>query len=289
MGNLRDKTVLITGAALGIGAETARKLYGEGARLVLVDVDQASLEQTATELGPDVVTVVGDVRELADMERAVAEGVERFGGIDVVVANAGISSYGSVRAVDPEAFKRVLDINLLGVFHTVRAALPTLVERQGYVLVVSSLAAFAASPGLAAYNASKAGVEHFANALRLEVAHEGVDVGVAHMSWIDTPLVRDAKNDLPSFRKQLSQLPYPFNRTTSVDACATAFVAGIEGRKRTVFVPGWTGVAKRLRNAINSPAVTRQALKHTPEILAQMDDEVAHLGRSTSARNVDPA
>jgi NAD(P)-dependent dehydrogenase (short-subunit alcohol dehydrogenase family) len=91
------------------------------------------------------------------MERAVAEGVERFGGIDVVVANAGIASYGSVRAVDPAAFKRVLDINMLGVFHTVRAALPSLVERRGYVLVVSSLAAFAASPGLASYNASKAG------------------------------------------------------------------------------------------------------------------------------------
>ena len=284
---LRGKTVLITGGALGIGAETARRLHSEGARLVLFDLDQAALEKTAGELGPDVVAVTGDVRVLADLERAVAEGVERFGGIDVVVANAGISSYGSVRAVDPEAFKRVLDVNVLGVFHTVRAALPTLVERQGYVLVVSSLAAFAASPGLAAYNASKAGSEHFANALRLEVAHEGVDVGVAHMSWIDTPLVRDAKDDLPSFRKQLSQLPYPFNRTTSVEACAKAFVAGIEGRKRTVFVPGWAGTAKRLRNAINSPALTRPALKHTPELMRQMDEEVARLGRSTSARNVD--
>ncbi len=285
--HLRGKTVLITGGALGIGAETARRLHDEGAKLVLVDLDEAALEKTAGEIGSDVVTVTGDVRELADMERAVAVGVERFGGIDVVVANAGISSYGSVRAVDPEAFKRVLDINVLGVFHTVRAALPSLVERQGYVLVVSSLAAFAASPGLAAYNASKAGAEHFANALRQEVKHEGVDVGVAHMCWIDTPLVRDAKEDLPSFRNQLSRLPYPFNRTTSVETCAKAFVAGIEGRKRTVFVPGWVGVAKRLRNLVNSPVGERQALKHAPELLPQMDDEVRRLGRSTSARNVD--
>jgi NAD(P)-dependent dehydrogenase (short-subunit alcohol dehydrogenase family) len=122
--SLRDKTVLITGGALGIGAETARRLHADGARLVLVDLDQAALEKTAGELGPGVVAVVGDVRELADMERAVAEGVEWFGGIDVGVANAGISSYGSVRAVDPAAFKRVLDVNVLG---------------------VSSLAAFAAS------------------------------------------------------------------------------------------------------------------------------------------------
>jgi NAD(P)-dependent dehydrogenase (short-subunit alcohol dehydrogenase family) len=285
--SLSGKTVLITGGALGIGAETARRLHDEGANLVLVDLDQVALEKTAGKLGPDVVHVTGDVRELADMERAVAQGVERFGGIDVVVANAGIPSYGSVRAVDPEAFKRVLDINVLGVFHTVRAALPSLIERKGYILVVSSLAAFAASPGLAAYNASKAGAEHFANALRQEVKHEGVDVGVAHMCWIDTPLVRDAKEDLPSFGRQLSKLPYPFNRTTSVESCATAFVAGIAERKRTVFVPGWVGLAKLLRNLINSPLGESQGLKHTPQLLPQMDAEVAALGRSTSARNVD--
>jgi NAD(P)-dependent dehydrogenase (short-subunit alcohol dehydrogenase family) len=285
--NLSGKTVLITGGALGIGAETARLLQAQGANLVLVDVDQAALEKTAGQLGPDVVHVTGDVRELADMERAVAAGVERFGGLDVVVANAGIASYGSVREVDPEVFKRVLDINVLGVFHTVRAALPSLVERQGYVLVVSSLAAFAASPGLAAYNASKAGAEHFANALRQEVKHEGVDVGVAHMCWIDTPLVRDAKEDIPAFGKHLSSLPYPFNQTTSVETCAKAFVAGIAERKRTVFVPGWVGVAKRLRNLINSPTGERQALKNTLELLPQMDEQVRRLGRSTSARNVD--
>ena len=84
---------------------------------------------------------------------------------------------------------------MLGVFHTVRAALPSVIERRGYVLIVSSLAAYAAAPGLAPYNASKAGVEHFANALRLEVAHHGVDVGSAHMSWIDTPMVREGKDD----------------------------------------------------------------------------------------------
>ncbi len=279
--NLRGKTVLITGGALGIGAETARRLHDEGAKLVLVDVDEVALEKTAGEIGADVVSVTGDVRELADMERAVAAGVERFGGIDVVVANAGIASYGSVRAVDPEVFKQVLDINVLGVFHTVRAALPSLVERQGYVLVVSSLAAFAASPGLAAYNASKAGAEHFANALRIEVAHEGVDVGVAHMSWIDTPLVRDAKDDMPSFGTMLSKLPYPFNRTTSVEACATAFVAGIEGRRRTVFVPGWARAAKLLRNVINCPAADASGPQAHPSA-AHADGR-----RGTPARSVD--
>ena len=98
--------------------------------------------------------------------------------------------------VDPEAFKTCIDVNVLGVFHTVRAALPSVIERRGYVLIVSSLAAYAPVAGLASYDASKAGVEHFANTLRLEVAHLGVDVGSAHMSWIDTPLVQESKAEV---------------------------------------------------------------------------------------------
>jgi NAD(P)-dependent dehydrogenase (short-subunit alcohol dehydrogenase family) len=223
------------------------------------------------------------------MEDAVAQGVARFGGIDVVVANAGIASYGSVTGVDPAVFKRVLDINVLGAFHTVRSALPSLVERRGYVLVVSSLAAFGAMPGLAAYNASKAGVEHFANALRLEVKHQGVDVGVAHMSWIDTPLVQDAKQDITAFEKMVAALPYPLNRTASVESCATAFTGAIASRKRHVYVPRWVGVVAQARNLVNSPLLERETGKHTPTLLPQMDEEVRRLGRSTSARNLTGA
>ena len=220
------------------------------------------------------------------MQDAVAQGVARFGGLDVVVANAGIASYGSVMAVDPATFKSVLDINVLGVFHTVRAALPSLIERDGYVLIVSSLAAFGAMPGLAAYNASKAGVEHFGNALRLEVKHQGVDVGVAHMSWVDTPLVQDAKRDLSAFEQSIAQLPPPMNRTATVESCAAAFVKGIAGRKRHVYVPRWVGVIAQLRNVVNSPVAERETNKNTPTLLPLMDEEVRRLGRSTSARNV---
>jgi NAD(P)-dependent dehydrogenase (short-subunit alcohol dehydrogenase family) len=283
---LHGKTVLITGAARGIGAETARLLHARGARLVLTDLDEQPLTVLADELGEDVLTVTADVCNLAAMQEAVAQGVARFGGIDVVVANAGIASYGSVMAVDPAVFKRVLDINVLGVFHTVRAALPSLIARDGYVLVVSSLAAFGAMPGLAAYNASKAGVEHFANALRLEVKHEGVDVGVAHMSWVDTPLVQDARQDLTAFQKMMAALPYPMSRTASVESCAKAFVEGIAARKRHVYVPRWVGAVAQARNLVNSPLGERGAHKHTATLLPLMDEEVRRLGRSTSARNV---
>ncbi|MCW2856364.1 MAG: short-chain dehydrogenase [Marmoricola sp.] len=286
MSNLAGKVVLITGGARGIGAATARELARQGARLVLTDVDREPLDAIGSELGTeDALTVVADVTDLAAMEAAVAAGVEKFGGIDVVVANAGIASYGSVLGVDPSTFRRVIDININGVFHTVRAALPSVIERKGYVLIVSSLAAFAAAPGLAAYNASKAGVEHFGNALRLEVAHHGVDVGTAHMSWIDTPLVQDAKNDLSAFAEMISLLPGPLKKTTSVDACATAFVSGIERRKRRVYVPGWVGVIRARRNLLSSSIGDRATLRHVPRLLPKMDEEVRALGRSTSARN----
>jgi len=285
--SLRGKTVLITGAALGIGAETARLLAAHGSRLVLTDLDEQALATLADELGSDdVLTVACDVCDLAAMEDAVAQGVARFGGIDVVMANAGIASYGSVLAVDPATFKRVIDINILGVFHTVRAALPSLIEQDGYVLVVSSMAAFGAMPGLAAYNASKAGVEHFANALRLEVKHQGVAIGVAHMSWIDTPMTRDAKQDLTAFQGVVAALPRPLSRTTSVEACAKAFAKGIVGRKRHIYVPRWVGAMGQARNVLNSPLLERETLKKTPDLVALMDEEVRRLGRSTSARNV---
>lgn len=285
MGSMNGKVVFITGGARGVGAEVARRLHAKGAKLVLTDLDKAPLDELADALGGDrVATAVADVRDLAAMQAAAALAVTRFGGIDVVVANAGIGSFGSIVNVDPEAFKRVLDVNVLGVFHTVRAALPALIERRGYVLVVSSLAAYAAAPGLASYNASKAGVEHFANALRLEVAHLGVDVGSAHMSWIDTPLVQEAKADLPSFRELLSRLPGPLKNTTTVEACGKAFVAGIEGRKRGVFCPGWVGLARWFKPVIGSPLGERETLKLTPELLPRMDAEAAALGRHFSAR-----
>jgi NAD(P)-dependent dehydrogenase (short-subunit alcohol dehydrogenase family) len=218
------------------------------------------------------------------MEQVASRAVDRFGGIDVVMANAGIATYGSILKVDPEAFRTLIDVNVVGVFNTVRAALPSVMDRRGYVLIVSSAAAFAASPGLAPYNAAKAAVEQFANALRLEVAHRGVDVGSAHMLWIDTPMVRDAKSDLPSFRKMLDALPGPLGRTTSVEACGKAFVKGIEARKRYVYCPDYVSVMRWLKPLLSTRLGESTTLKSVPELLPQMDAEVEALGRSMGAR-----
>jgi NAD(P)-dependent dehydrogenase (short-subunit alcohol dehydrogenase family) len=284
MSSVNGKVALITGGANGIGAEVARRLHAKGAKLVLTDLDEGQLKDMATRLGEDrVLTVVADVRELSAMQAAAAKGMERFGGIDIVMANAGIGSFGSVLEIDPEAFKTVIDVNLMGVFYTVRAALSSVIERRGYVLVVSSLAAFAAAPGMASYDASKAGVEHFANSLRLELAHRGVDVGSAHMSWIDTPLVRESK-EMSTFQEMISKLPGPLKKTTSVEKCGETFVKGIEGRKSRIYCPSWVGLTRWLRPLMATPLGERDIRKFTPDLLPKMDAEAKALGRHFSAR-----
>jgi NAD(P)-dependent dehydrogenase (short-subunit alcohol dehydrogenase family) len=285
MTSVDGKVVFITGGARGVGAEVARQLHAKGAKLVLTDLDETPLHDLAGDLGGDrVLTLVADVRDLAAMQAAVSRAVDRFGGIDVVMANAGIATYGSVLRVDPDAFKTLIDVNVIGVFNTVRAALPSVIDRRGYVLIVSSLIGYATMPGLAPYATSKAGVEHFANTLRLEVTHLGVDVGSAHMSWIDTPLVQDAKSDLSTFRVMQSRLPFPINRTTAVTACGEAFVTGIEGRKRRISCPRWVGAFRWLRPLLSTPVGEGPLRKLAPELLPKLDAEVAALHRSMSAR-----
>jgi len=285
VGSVQGKVALITGGARGVGAETAAQLVARGAKVVLVDLDAEPLSELVERLGEaNATSVTADVSDLSEVEAAVAHGVERFGGIDIVVASAGISSYGSIGVVDPAIFRRVIDINITGVFHTARAALAQLELRRGYILIVSSEAAYAPAPGLAAYNASKAGVEHLANALRLEVAFKGVAVGSAHMSWIDTPMVQDAKRDLQAFRELLDSLPGPLGVTTSVEECAEAFVKGIENRALRVNVPGWVGLLRWLKPVLTSRLFALLSKRDAKRTLPLMDEEVARLGRSASAR-----
>lgn len=228
-----------------------------------------------------------DVTDQAALDAAVASTVDRFGGIDVVVANAGIANLGTVAVGPVDALVRTVEVNLCGAIRTVSAALPHVAAARGHVLIVSSAAAFTAMPGMAAYCASKAGVEQFANVLRLETRPTGVTVGTAHPIWIDTDLVRDIRDDLPSFRTALRRMPWPLSTVVPVEQCAEALLRGIERRKRTVYVPRSLAMVQALRPVVLSgfsdALITRFGGR---TMVGQMEDEVRQLGRSFGRTSV---
>jgi NAD(P)-dependent dehydrogenase (short-subunit alcohol dehydrogenase family) len=246
---LRGRTVFVTGAARGIGAETARRAAAAGANVALVGLEPEELERVAAQCGTNAAPFECDVTDWQALERAVDGTVERFGGLDVVMANAGISPAGMVRSIDPAAFEKTIEINLLGVWRTVRSCLPQIIDRDGYVLVTASLAAAAHAPGMAAYAASKAGVEAFADSLRAEVKRLGVDVGVAYFGFIDTDLVRGADAH-PALHALRNDSLGPFGRTYPVSAAGRAVIQGMERRSRRVIVPGWVRAILLLRSAV---------------------------------------
>lgn len=281
---LNGRMVFITGAARGIGEHIARQAAARGAYVFLAGLEPERLAAVAEEL--DAGWYECDVTDQASLVKAAEKAAEATGCIDVVVANAGIANLGTVAAGDVEALARTIDVNLTGVIRTVSATLPLVRAPRGYYLLVSSAAAFTALPGMAAYCAAKAGVEHFANALRLELAGSGVSVGTAYPSWVDTDLVRDVRADLASFRETQRRLPWPMNRITPVEQCARALVRAIERRARRVYVPRPVAVVQSLRTVVNG-RVAQAVLSHAGrDQVARMEDEVRTLGRSFGEHSV---
>jgi NAD(P)-dependent dehydrogenase (short-subunit alcohol dehydrogenase family) len=282
---LRGRTVLVTGAARGIGAHVARIAAARGARVALIGLEPHLLRPLAEELSGHWYEC--DVTDQGGLDKAVAAMVEATGRIDAVVANAGIANMGTVAVSDPDALVRTIDVNLNGVVRTVAATLPHVSTRKGYFLLVSSAAAFTALPGMAAYCASKAGVEQFGNVLRLETAHRGVSVGTAHPSWVDTDLVRDAREDLASLRAAVPNLPWPMGATTPVERCAEAIVRGIERRKRRVYVPPFVGAVQAMRTLVLSPVSDAMLTRRARDLVPAMEDEVRALGRFFGKHSVE--
>src|SRR5688500_169667 len=211
---LSNKVALVTGAARGIGFGTAQALVKRGAKVVVVDLDQTAADRAAQQLSDtDALGIAADVTDRGALQQAVARTVERFGRLDVVVANAGIASRGAtMRAMSTENFERVLDVNLYGVYRTVDVALPEIARRGGHVVVVASIYAFMNGAGAAAYAMSKAGVEQLGRALRTELVPHGASASVAYFGFIDTELVHQIIDADPLADVMIGEIPKPLRK-----------------------------------------------------------------------------
>jgi NAD(P)-dependent dehydrogenase (short-subunit alcohol dehydrogenase family) len=250
--DLNGKVALITGAARGIGFETARQIHLRGATVAVVDLDPDQAREAAERIGDRAIGIGADVTDRAAIMQAVAETVERFGGLDVVVANAGIaqSKLATVRGIGTEEWERVFEVDLLGVWRTVRAALPQIVERRGHVVVTSSAYAFMNGVFNSPYAVAKAGVESLGRALRVELTPLGASASVAYFGWVDTRMVQDAM-DQPHSGRLNENVPAWLLKRITPDEAGAAVVRGIEERAPRIFAPKWWRYVSALRGLIN--------------------------------------
>jgi len=250
--DLNGKVALVTGAARGIGFETARQMHLRGASVAVLDLSAEEAREAAERIGPRALGLSADVTDQNAMFAAIAEVVEKLGGIDVAVANAGIAQkqFATVRGISGEEWERVFEVDLLGVWRTVRAALPQIVERQGQMVVVSSVYAFANGMGNSPYAVAKAGVEMLGRALRVELAPHGASASVAYFGWVDTKLVQDAFDQEDGGRIRELSPDFLLKRITP-DEAGAGLVRGIEERAPRIFVPKWWRYVSALRGLVN--------------------------------------
>lgn len=216
----------------------ARKLSARGVKVALVGLEPDELKQVSARLHSDSDHWHADVTDHEAMARVAKEVKDRFGKVDIVVANAGVATGGPFVDSDPESWRRVIEVNLIGSAVTARAFLPALLESRGYLLQIASLAALTPAPMMSAYCASKSGVEAYAHSLRGEVGHRGVKVGVGYLSWTDTDMVRGADQD-DVMRELRQRLPWPTNRTYPLGPAVDRLVEGVERRSAHVYGQWW--------------------------------------------------
>jgi NAD(P)-dependent dehydrogenase (short-subunit alcohol dehydrogenase family) len=253
---IEGRTVFITGAARGIGAATAERLHSRGANVALVGLEPERLEHNAARLGTArAAWFEADVTDLDALQRAAAGTVERFGGIDVAIANAGLAYVGSLASSPVEQIERTLAVNLLGVWRTDRAVIEQITARRGYLLNVASLSAVFHSPLMGAYTTTKAGVEALTDALRMESAPSGARVGCAYFGFIDTDLVRAAYAQ-PAAGAINARTPAFLRKPAPLSSAVDAIERGIVRRAARVWAPRWVGAAIALRG-IAQPLIER--------------------------------
>ncbi len=262
--DVNSRTVFVTGAARGIGAATAQRLYAKGANVALVGLEPDLLEQNAAALGDRAIAIEADVTDLGALEGAVSRTVERFGGIDIGVANAGIAYTGALATAPVEQVERTLAVNLLGVWRTDRALIGEIAKRRGYLLNISSLSAINHAPLMGPYTAAKAGVEALTDALRMEMAPSGTQIGCAYFGFIDTDLVR-ASFAQPSAQVLTGKMPGFIRNPAPLSKAIDAIERGVERRSARLWAPRWVGPMMILRGLLQ-PLSEAQALKSSDQL-----------------------
>lgn len=282
--DLNGKVALVTGAARGIGFETARQMHLRGASVAVVDLDAQQAREAAERIGPRAIGIAGDVTDAGAMRAAVAETVERFGGLDVAMANAGIAppTATTTRTMPPEEWERVIDVNLMGVWHTVQAALPQISERNGQIVIVASVAAFAGGMMMSPYATSKAAVEALGRSLRAELLPFGASATVCYFGWVDTRMVQEAF-EKPGAGALEEMAPAFFMKRIKPDEAGAAVVRGIEERAPRVFAPKWWRYVSALRGIL-MPLLEKRMVRD-PRAVAALREAEERAG-SASASSV---
>ena len=247
------KVALITGGARGIGFGIAQALIRRGASVALVDLNEAEVTASAGRLGDRAIGLAADVTDRAAVDAAVAGAIERLGGIDIAVANAGIAPIPApVRLMPADEFERVIEVNLLGVYRTIHAALGQIVARQGQAVLISSVYAFMNGVLLSPYAVAKAGVEQLGRALRLELGTHGASATVAYFGFVDTEMVRQGMEERQRQRgTDEEMMPAFLRKRISPEQAGEAVAAAIEQRRPRVIAPRWWAAPSVLRGVLN--------------------------------------
>ncbi len=229
---LSSKVALISGGGSGIGAATARRFSAEGASIVLLGRRAESLERVAADVG--AIAIAGDATRTGDVRRAVKAAIERFGGLDVLVANAGGEGTSEITATDDDAWNASIASNLTSTFVQAREALPALIERRGSIVVMSSIAGIAAPPDDVGYTTTKHGLIGLTRSLARDYGRHGVRVNAVCPGWVRTEMA-DAIVDRLASRRGLSReeayafvtADVPLGRPATADEIASicAFLA----------------------------------------------------------------
>lgn len=278
--DLEGKVVLITGAAGGIGSATARELYIKGANLVLTDARQEAVDELAREFdGRRVLPLALDVTDTEAAKTVVRQTVERFGHLDVAFANAGISWKGvpaTLRTCDEMEFRRIIEVDLFGVWHIVRASLPEIIRNRGQVLVTSSTYAYLNGMANAPYALSKAAVESLARSLRAELGATGASASVLYPGWVDTAIAKVAfgGNAIVTEMNETGLPPF-MRRAIPPKQVARAVVRGLQKRKPRIIEPTRFVPISMLRGLFNM-FTDWQIPRHSrlQELLQQLESEV---------------